>query len=106
MAFQGNTSPFLVEGGAVAVQSAQLGWDVLDAFHALPHHEPWLYDASAMAMAVAVWNKLPGTTLFKCLPSVFVAMNLFQCVCKHKCFLAKMFYQNIGPSSVHVFHMY
>jgi hypothetical protein len=27
-------------------------------------------------------------------------------VCKHKCFLAKMFYQNIGPSSVHVFHMY
>jgi hypothetical protein len=27
-------------------------------------------------------------------------------VCKHKCFLAKMFYQNIGPSSVHIFHMY
>ena len=27
-------------------------------------------------------------------------------VCKHKCFLAKMFYQNIGPSSVHVFHIY
>jgi hypothetical protein len=27
-------------------------------------------------------------------------------VCKHKCFLASMFYQNIGPSSVHVFHMY
>jgi hypothetical protein len=27
-------------------------------------------------------------------------------VCKHKYFLAKMFYQNIGPSSMHVFHMY
>jgi hypothetical protein len=27
-------------------------------------------------------------------------------ICKHKCFLASMFYQNIGPSSVHVFHMY
>jgi hypothetical protein len=33
-------------------------------------------------------------------------MNAKYGICKHKCFLAKMFYQNIGPSSVHVFHMY
>jgi hypothetical protein len=26
-------------------------------------------------------------------------------VCKHKCFLASMFYQNIGPFCVHVFHI-
>ena len=38
----------------------------------------------------------------------FLRVNLVCCrfICKHKCFLASMFYQNIGPSSVHVFHMY
>jgi hypothetical protein len=26
-------------------------------------------------------------------------------ICKHKSFLARMFYQNIGPSGVHIFHI-
>jgi hypothetical protein len=34
-----------------------------------------------------------------------VAFIMATTVCKHKCFLASMFYQNIGPSSAHVFHM-
>lgn len=78
MVFRGNTSPLLVSGGAVAVQSAQLGWDVLEAWHVLPH-EPWLYDASAVAVAIATWKKLPGTELSKHLPLVFLALSLFQC---------------------------
>jgi hypothetical protein len=27
------------------------------------------------------------------------------CVCKHKSFLARMFYQNVGPFWVHIFHI-
>jgi hypothetical protein len=38
--------------------------------------------------------------------SAMTASKAASNVCKHKCFLASMFYQNIGPSSVHVFHMY
>jgi hypothetical protein len=34
------------------------------------------------------------------------ATEIGSAICKHKCVLASMFYQNIGPSSVHVFHMY
>jgi hypothetical protein len=36
---------------------------------------------------------------------VFMDRNQVPDICKHKSFLASMFYQNNGPSSVHVFHI-
>jgi hypothetical protein len=50
--------------------------------------------------------RCPTSRLHEAFTSDIMVINECLNVCKHKCFLAKMFYQNIGPSSVHVFHMY
>jgi hypothetical protein len=49
-------------------------------------------------------DKRDACTKLSQLPTTITGIQSY--VCKHKCFLAKMFYQNISPSSVHVFHMY
>jgi hypothetical protein len=37
---------------------------------------------------------------------IFTVKGASHFVCKHKSFLASMLYQNIGPSGVHIFHIY
>jgi hypothetical protein len=77
VAFRGYTNPRLYNGGALALQTSQLGWDMIDAHHALPHG-PWLNDATAVAIGIATWKYLPATIVGKLMPPFFLLSALFQ----------------------------
>jgi hypothetical protein len=74
-----------------------------------------IFDEKRMKWERGAQQSMTGLQTWLCYIEITVIWNIFlpffshhdhAFVCKHKCFLASMFYQNIGPSGVHVFHMY
>ena len=66
---------------AVAIQTAQFGWHVLETHFALPH-APWMLDAVTISVGVVTWKHLPFAMsgfYQKYVPSLFLGVALFQC---------------------------
>jgi hypothetical protein len=78
--FRGYTNPHLAQGGgggAIALQTSQLGWDLFHANNLLPH-EPWLYDAAALALGFLTWKQQKHAPIIgKILPPFFLGFACF-----------------------------